>query len=179
MRRLLVFIPLLPCLAVAVLTGPRAAAAERAGDAPDFNREVQPILSENCYHCHGPDAAVRKAGLRLDNEESTFAVRKGKAAVVRGDAGKSELVRRVLSKDPDELMPPPDSNRELTAAQADFLKRWVEHGAAWGKHWAFVPPLRPEHPPVNDEAWVRNPIDTFILARLEKEGLRPSPQAPR
>src|SRR5687768_6303369 len=82
-----------------------------AAEAPDFNRDVQPILSENCYQCHGPDAAARKAGLRLDQEESAFAIRKGKAAVVRGDAAKSELVRRMHSKDPDEVMPPPDSHR--------------------------------------------------------------------
>src|SRR5688572_7020437 len=100
-------------------------------DAPDFNRDIQPILSENCYHCHGPDAAQRKADLRLDKEEGAFAVRKGRAAVVRGKIERSELVRRIGSKDPDEVMPPPDSNRELKAHEIDLLKRWVESGAAW------------------------------------------------
>jgi len=99
--------------------------------------------------------------------------------VVRGKAEQSEMVRRIFSKDPDEVMPPPDSNRELSAAQRDLLRQWVESGAKWGKHWSFVPPARPELPPVKDEAWVRNPIDAFILARLEKEGLKPSPQAGR
>ena len=150
-----------------------------AADAPDFNRDIQPILSENCYKCHGPDAAARKADLRLDREDSTFAVRKGKAAVVRGQPDKSELVRRITSKDPDEVMPPPDSNRELTARDIELLKRWVESGAKWGKHWSFVPPVRPELPAVKDPAWVRNPLDAFILARLEKEGLKPSPGAAR
>ena len=169
---------LILCLALAVTVAAPTASAATPG-APDFNRDIQPILSENCYHCHGPDAAQRKAGLRLDLEEGAFAVRKGKAAVVRGQADKSELVRRILSKDPDELMPPPDSNRELKPAEIDLLKRWVESGAAWGKHWAFVPPSRPSLLPVRDEAWVRNPIDTFVLARLDNEGLKPSPQASR
>src|SRR6478752_10104977 len=108
------------CLVPAVLFAARSLHA-----APDFSRDVQPILAENCYQCHGPDAAVRKANLRLDKEDSTFEVRKGKAAAVRGKADQSEMVRRIFSKDPDEMMPPPDSNRELTGAQRELLKQWV------------------------------------------------------
>src|SRR5687768_4877994 len=105
MPRSCLSIPLLACLTLAVIT---VAPAPGAADVPDFNRDIQPILSENCYHCHGPDAAQRKAGLRLDQEEGALAVRKGRAAVVRGKPGESELVRRVGSKEPDEMMPPPD-----------------------------------------------------------------------
>src|SRR4051812_11908802 len=151
------------------------AVSARAADVPDFNRDVQPILSDNCYFCHGPDAKQRKADLRLDQEKSAFAPNKeGKAPIVAGKLDQSELVRRILSQDKDEQMPPPESNRHLSPKDIDVLKRWVEGGAKWGKHWAFVAPVRPELPKVADERWCRNAIDRFILARLEKEGLKPS-----
>jgi len=144
----------------------------------DFSRDVQPILADKCYHCHGPDANQRKAKLRLDTQEGALATDgDGKAAVVPGNLEKSELARRIISTDPDEQMPPPKSRRQLTAQQKDLLRNWVAQGAPWGKHWAFVAPIRPELPAVKDKAWVRNPIDAFILSRLEAEGLQPSPEA--
>ncbi|HWE04813.1 MAG TPA: PSD1 and planctomycete cytochrome C domain-containing protein [Tepidisphaeraceae bacterium] len=143
----------------------------------DFSRDIQPILADKCYHCHGPDANQRKAKLRLDTHEGALADHDGKAAVVPGNLEKSEVARRIASADPDEQMPPPKSRRQLSAQQIDLLKQWIAQGAPWGKHWAFVAPIRPPLPAVKDTSWVRNPIDAFILNRLEAEGLRPSPQA--
>src|SRR3954466_2937248 len=133
------------------------------GAPVDFNRDIQPILSDNCYHCHGPDEKARKAKLRLDTKEGAFRVKDGKAVITPGDAKGSELVRRILTDDPDDLMPPPDSNRKLTPQQIDLLKRWVAEGAKWGTHWAFVPPVRPEIPATKRKDWARNAIDSFVL----------------
>src|SRR5688572_2446973 len=119
-----------------------------AQEQVDYTRDVQPILSDACYHCHGPDENTREAGLRLDTKEGAFRLKKGKAVIVPGDAGKSELVQRIGSGDPDERMPPPDSNRKLTPRQVELIKRWVEQGAKWNEHWAFVPPVRPATPKV-------------------------------
>lgn len=153
---------------------PFAAAAD---EAIRFGRDILPILSENCFHCHGPDSKKREADLRLDTFEG--ATRKESPAIVPGQSGASELVRRLVSQDPDEVMPPPKSNRKLTPHQVDLLRRWIDSGAPWGRHWAFEPPQRPTPPAVQASAWVRNPIDAFVLARLEQEGLAPSPEAPR
>jgi hypothetical protein len=150
-----------------------------AAEDVDFNRDVRPILADVCYHCHGPDQARRKAALRLDVEASAKETRKGHAAIIPGSSAKSELIRRVTTKDPVAQMPPPDSGRHLTPAQAELLRRWVEQGAKWQKHWAFIPPQRGDLPVILDAKWARNPIDRFVLARLEKEGLRPSPEAAR
>ena len=143
--------------------------------APDFSREVLPIFSDNCFQCHGPDANARKAKLRLDREE--FALRKKDVLIVPGRSEESELIARIFSSDPDEQMPPPDSKLKLTAAQKATLKAWVDSGAKWGKHWAYEPPRRPPLPKVKNAKWPRNEIDNFILARLERESLRPSPEA--
>jgi hypothetical protein len=155
---------------------PPAAAPAPAVAPLDFARDVQPILSENCFACHGPDAAERKADFRLDKEKDAKAAR---GAIVPGKGAESELIKRMLSADPDEKMPPPDSHREVTPAQIETLKRWIDEGAMWGEHWSFVAPKRPAVPTVRDQGWVRNPIDAFILARLEQEGLHPSPEATR
>src|SRR3954471_16134447 len=113
-------------------------------DEIDFNRDIQPILSENCYHCHGPDSAARKANLRLDRKEGALGKNEdGLAIVTPGDPAKSDLIARIFSTDKDEVMPTPKSNRKLTEAQKQLLKQWVEQGAVWGEHWAFVPPKRP------------------------------------
>jgi hypothetical protein len=138
-----------------------------------FDRDVLPILSDHCFQCHGPDARARKADLRLDTKEGAF------HAIVTGKSEESELVSRVASNDPDEVMPPPSAHRPLKPAQVETLKRWIDSGAAWGKHWAFEPPVRSEPPAVKNPAWPRNPIDRFVLARLETEGLSPSPEADR
>jgi mono/diheme cytochrome c family protein len=158
-----------------------AVSAEAAdpGAAVDYVRDVQPVLSDACYHCHGPDQNTREANLRLDTKEGAFRLRKGKAVIIPGDAGKSELIRRITATDPDDHMPPPDSNRKLTARQIELLKKWVEQGAKWNEHWAFVPPVRAALPRVKRADWARNAIDRFVLARLEGEGLGPSAEATR
>src|SRR4051812_37582933 len=108
-----------------------------------FNRDVRPILSENCFKCHGPDQAQRKANLRLDNEEDAFAeLETGSRAIVRGDISKSELIHRIMSSDDEERMPPPESGRTLTSLQKDVLVRWIKQGAPWQKHWSLIRPQR-------------------------------------
>jgi len=151
------------------------ASLAHAGTQPrvDFDRDIRPILADNCFACHGPDEAKRKAKLRLD-------VRAGLADAVRpGNPAASELIRRISSDDEAELMPPPKSGKKLSAAQRNMLRRWVEQGADWSEHWAYVKPVRPQLPTVSNVRWVRNPIDHFVLARLEREGLKPSPDADR
>jgi len=145
----------------------------------DFRRDIRPLLSNACFACHGPDEANREAELRLDFPAEAFAVRDGSAAFVPGDVEASEALRRMLSDDPDERMPPADSGKQLTPAQVELIRSWVEQGAPWAKHWAFVAPKRPSIPRVSNEEWIRNPIDAFVLARLEAEGLQPSPEADR
>jgi Protein of unknown function (DUF1553)/Protein of unknown function (DUF1549)/Concanavalin A-like lectin/glucanases superfamily/Planctomycete cytochrome C len=159
--------PLLPAVAGIVLVLPAIGRA----DPVRFNRDVLPILADKCFACHGPDAAKRKAGLRLDREEG--------ARKVVGKPDASELVRRITSSDADERMPPMDSGRALNRAQTETLQRWVAEGGKWEKHWAFLPPARPEPPAVTDAGWSRTPIDRFILARLEQAGLEPSLEADR
>ncbi|MEO6436164.1 MAG: PSD1 and planctomycete cytochrome C domain-containing protein [Tepidisphaeraceae bacterium] len=147
----------------------------------DFARDVQPILSDKCFLCHGPDGGTRKADLRLDVLDpklGPFAARDGYAVITPKSLDDSVMVMRITSDDDEVKMPPPKSNRTLTAAQIDILKQWIEQGAQWGKHWSFDPPRRPELPAVTDEKWAKNPIDRFIVARLDKEGLKPSPPAP-
>jgi hypothetical protein len=153
--------------------------ATPARAAVDFGRDVLPILSDKCFHCHGPDARARKANLRFDTKEGAFRLRKGKSVIVPGDSAASELVRRITSDDEGERMPPPESNRTLTPAQIDVLRRWVEEGAKWGVPWAFAPPCRPAVPRPRMGGWVRDDLDAFILTRLEAAGLRPSPEASR
>ncbi|MGH9839921.1 MAG: DUF1553 domain-containing protein [Blastocatellia bacterium] len=142
----------------------------------EFNREIRPILSDNCFACHGPDDKQRKARLRLDTKEGALAK---PGVIVAGDAANSKLIKRVASKDPAAVMPPMDSGHKLTGKQIELLKRWVDEGAQWNEHWAFIAPKRPEAPAVSNAAWVRNPIDAFVLATLDKEGLKPSPEADR
>ena len=145
-----------------------------------FNETVQPILSENCYACHGPDPGARKAGLRLDRAEFAFvAHEKFGPAIVRGNPDKSPLVRRIESDDPKERMPPPEGHRTLKPEQVALLRQWVKEGANYEEHWSFIPPKRPTVPATNDRQWIRTPIDGFILSRLEKEGLKPSEEADR
>ena len=162
----------------ALLAAPTLPAAEI-----DFSRDIQPILAENCYHCHGPDAPHRKAGLRLDQRDAAFAGGKSElAAIVPGKPDASELILRILSHDPEEVMPSPDSNRKLTEAQKDLLRRWVAEGAQWAEHWAFLPPVRPAVPPIAPRPSPlapSNPIDAFVRARLAQEKISPAPAATR
>ncbi len=159
--------------------GPRLAAAEVAQPAAiDFARQIRPILSDNCFSCHGPDEQARKSKLRLDTKDGAFAAGKsGEIAIVPGHSSKSEIIARIISKDEEAVMPPPKSGKKLTAEQLSLLKRWIEEGAAWQSHWAFEAPKRPEVPAPKGANWTRNEIDRFILARLEQEGLQPSQEA--
>lgn len=147
--------------------------------AISFNEHVQPILGNHCLHCHGLDSSTRKAGLRLDRAAFATAPRKDGAAVVPGRPDASTLVHRILSDDPDEVMPPPESHKTLTATEKAILRRWIADGAVYEDHWAFTVPRPADPPPVQEAAWARHPIDRFIAARLEREGLRPSPAADR
>jgi hypothetical protein len=150
------------------------------GGKVDFARDVLPILSANCFTCHGPDEKTRKAGLRLDLGETAMKkLKSGSRAVVPGDVKSSELMARILTDDPDERMPPAKTKKTLKDAEKALLKRWIAEGAQYQKHWAFVAPKRPELPMVKDAAWPRNGIDRFVLSRLEKEGLQPSAEADR
>jgi hypothetical protein len=145
-----------------------------------FNRDVRPILSDKCFKCHGP--ATQTKGLRLDLEDvAKQPLRDGNVAVVPGDLGKSELVRRIAATDPNVRMPRAQSGpgEALSPRDVGVLQRWIEQGGVWQKHWAFTPPARPEIPKVVNRPWVRNPIDAFVLARLERETLKPSPAADR
>jgi mono/diheme cytochrome c family protein len=140
--------------------------------------EIRPIFSESCYPCHGPDENKRKANLRFDRKEGAFKVLKdGTFAIVPGNLVQSQLVHRVTATDPDEQMPPPASGRKISRPQIELLQRWISAGAKWEPHWSFVAPNRPPLPIVKNKDWPRNEIDTFILARLEREGLQPSPRA--
>ncbi len=147
-----------------------------AAEPPNFSRDILPVLSDNCFQCHGPDPKAREADLRLDVAAS--ALRTEKPIIVPGKSTESELLKRITSTDPDVVMPPPKSGRELTPAQIDLLKRWIDTGAVWGKHWAFEKPVRPEVPKIeNQKSKIKNPLDAFIIARLEHAGLQPSPEA--
>lgn len=139
-----------------------------------FNDHVQPILSEYCYRCHGPDSGSRKAGLRLDRAEFALAGREGGPAIVRGDAAGSPLIRRVKSTDAGEVMPPPETHQKLKPEEIAILEAWVNGGAAYQEHWSFIRPKRPPVPGVRGGDWARNPVDHFVLARLEAAGLEPN-----
>jgi mono/diheme cytochrome c family protein len=143
----------------------------------DYDREIRPILAENCYACHGPDSNTRKGELRLDRKEEVLRERPGGPAVVPGDLDASELIRRISDADPTSQMPPPKSGKSLTRAQVETLRRWVAEGAEWRGHWAFLPPKRPNLPEVALKGWPRNPIDAFVLRTLEARGLKPSAEA--
>lgn len=162
-------------LALTTLLAANLVAAGSAADKLQYNRDIRPILAENCFACHGPDSAARKGELRLDRREMAME----SMAIVPSDPEKSGLVSRINSTDPAERMPPPESKKELTAAQKETLRRWIAEGAEYQPHWSFIAPKRPELPAVKDAAWVKNPIDAFVLAALEAKGLAPAPQADR
>lgn len=157
-----------------------AGAGRAAEEAPDFTREVRPLLSRHCFKCHGPDEATRKAGLRLDLREAALqAAKSGSVAIQPGRPEASTLVQRIFTEDEDDIMPPPSTKVPLSAAEKDILRRWVAAGAEYRQHWAFVPPKAEAPPSVRQADWPANPIDHFVLARLEKEGLSPAPAADR
>jgi cytochrome c553 len=162
-----------PFILLAALTAPVAAAGKL-----DFNRDIRPILSDNCFACHGFDAKKRKADLRLDTPEGAYAAIDGVFPIKPGDPAASSILHRALSTDEDDVMPPPETNKKLTTAQIDLLKQWIAEGAEYQKHWSFEPPLKSPLPVVpNAKAPIRNGIDAFIQARLATEGLDPAPEA--
>src|SRR3954470_15096280 len=140
-----------------------------------YRRDILPILSDRCFKCHGPDSATRKAGLRLDQPDAATAVLdSGSTAIVPGRPAESAVIERIMSKDADEMMPPPDSGKVLSDAERSLLRKWIEQGATYEKHWAFVAPLRPPVPDVKRPRLVHNPIDSFVIAKLEAEKLEPA-----
>ncbi|HEY0456776.1 MAG TPA: PSD1 and planctomycete cytochrome C domain-containing protein, partial [Verrucomicrobiae bacterium] len=144
----------------------------------DFNREIRPILSDNCFACHGPDDEKRKAKLRFDRQDDAFKPAKsGDYAIVPGDLKKSKLIERITTKDADEIMPPPKTGKKLTPAQIESLTRWIAQGAKWQNHWAYVKPERPPLPKIKDKRWPKNEIDYFVGAKLDQERLKPAPEA--
>ncbi|HEY1173643.1 MAG TPA: PSD1 and planctomycete cytochrome C domain-containing protein [Verrucomicrobiae bacterium] len=146
----------------------------------DYQRDVRPILSGTCFKCHGPDEGTRKGGLRLDlRDEALKPAKSGERAIVPGKIKESELITRVLTTDEDDVMPPPSAKHPLTDAQKEILKQWVAQGAEYQPHWSFIAPKQSPLPRVKDRKWSRNPIDNFILARLEQEKLKPSKEADR
>ncbi len=166
-RRTLICLALTACACIGVRS------ARGADSAIQYNHDVRPILFENCMSCHGPDSASRQADLRLDKRE----VAVDKKAIVPGKPEASEMIRRILSDDPEELMPPPETKKKLTAAQKQLLANWIKAGAVYQPHWSLIAPVRPAVPKVANSAWVRNPIDNFVVARLESAGLAPAPEA--
>jgi hypothetical protein len=162
------FLPAFLPLLTAVVAAP-------AAPTLSFNRDIRPILSENCFQCHGPDKNRRKADLRLDVREVALEAK----AIVPGKPDNSELVRRIFEQDEDERMPPRESNRSLTEAQRQTLKQWIAEGAGYQRHWAYLVPERPTVPTTRTKPAANNPIDAFILATLEREKLKPAPEAHR
>src|SRR5436190_14219424 len=158
---------------VLVLGGAAARISEvRAQGTPpppavSFNREILPILANNCFACHGPDEKKRETKFHFDTQDGMF-LKKG--VIERGNSSERLLVEKITEPNPKDRMPPPESGHVLTEKQIELLKRWIDQGATWDTHWAYVAPKRPELPSVNGASWVRNPIDQFILARLEHEG---------
>ena len=162
----------LAALSVVILVG-----TGRAADLPalDFNRDIRPILSENCFYCHGQDGNKREADLRLDDRAAAIEA----GAIVPGDPGASTMLERIHSTDPDVLMPPPTSNRRLSDDQKKLLDRWIKDGAEYEPHWAFTAPVRPMPPEVKRADWARNDVDRFVLAKIEAAGMQPAPEADR
>jgi hypothetical protein len=172
--------------ALSVLFGLSLAASVAVGARPPqpppirFNRDIRPILSENCFACHGPDRATRAAGLRLDIESAAKSDRDGHAAVVPGSPEKSVLFQRITAHGADAgQMPPPSSGKSLKPAEIALLRRWIAEGAKWEGHWAYLPVTRSAPPTPKNTKWARGPIDRFLLARMEREGMSPSPEADR
>jgi hypothetical protein len=163
-----------PVLAWCLLT---ASAPAGTPEPVDFRRDILPILSDNCFRCHGPDSKSRKADLRLDVKE--IALRKTDPIIVPGKSVESELIQRIASTDPEEIMPPRKSGKTLAPQQIELFKRWIDQGASWSKYWAFESPQRKSPPSVHNRNWPKNAIDTFVLARLDAEKLAPSSEAER
>lgn len=164
-----------PLVAVFVMSSTLALFGSRArADQPlEYNRDIRPILAENCFACHGADSAARKADLRLDQRDAAIEF----DAITPGKPDESSLIERIHDSDPELVMPPPETKKQLTDAQKKLLKQWIATGADYQAHWSFIAPRKPEPPTVKNEAWVKNVIDRFVLAKLEANGLSPAPPA--
>jgi len=163
-------------LALALLS--LAANASAAAPTIGFNSDIRPILADACFHCHGPDPGTRKAGLRLDTEAGFFTAKEGeKPTVIKGRADVSALFQRLISTDEEEIMPPPESHKTLKPEQIAKVKAWIEQGAPWQPHWSLIAPQKAAEPTVKDSAWVKTPVDRFVLSRLEAMGLKPAAEA--
>ena len=156
-----------------------AMAAEEPARPVDFDRDIRPILSDKCFTCHGPDEQKRAGELRLDVRESAFAARDGKTAIVPNDLNASVLHHRITSTDADQKMPPGDSGQDLSEAEIQLLTRWIQEGAKWTEHWAFLRPTKHELPQQEDQQWCNNAIDHWVLQKLHQENLKPSAEADR
>lgn len=173
-------VPLLLALVCCLAILPMASAepGRRAAQTElNYNLDIRPILADNCYACHGPDEKARQAELRLDTKAGAFSEPSGYPIIVPGNPDESELYRRITADDDNYRMPPADFNKTLTPTQVEMLAQWIRNGATWEEHWAFTTPTRPTPPTVKNGDWVRNPVDAFILARLEAEGLTPAQEA--
>ncbi len=166
-------------IALLFVTLPLVWAAPPATPTVSFQRDIRPILSDNCFSCHGPDSKSRMAGLRLDLKASALEARKSGAPIVPGKPTESLAFQRIIESNAAKKMPPEYSHKKLTAAQVATVKHWIEQGAPWKEHWAYQAPVRPAAPVVRNTAWARTPIDRFILAKLEAQGLTPAPAASR
>ena len=175
--RYILVLPLICHPGSAHAASPAGARADLAGNPVDFASQIRPVLASKCYQCHGPDESSRKAKLRLDQREDALRELKGRRAIIPGDPGHSELVRRVTLHDGDEQMPPAESHNPVNAEEAALLSRWIRQGAVYSPHWAWMPPRRAPLPPVARRTWPRNGIDRFILSQLEARGLEPAPAA--
>ncbi len=170
LSRLFAFaVPMLVCVSLLTATT-RAASAEQP---LEYNRDIRPILAENCFACHGADSAARKADLRIDKRDAAIEF----GAITPGKPEESELIARILSDDPDAVMPPPETKKHLTAQQKEMLRRWIAAGAEYQPNWSFIRPQKSELPAVQNEDWVKNEIDRFVLAKLEQHGLTPAAEA--
>jgi hypothetical protein len=168
------------CPVVVALAGvAMAIACESRAETIEFNRSIRAIFSENCLACHGPDSAARKAGLRLDTEAGLYqGTERRQPPVIPGQPEASELWKRIISHDPDEIMPPPESQKSLKPEEKEQVRQWILQGAPWQPHWSFIKPERPQVPAVSDPAFpIRNPIDAFVLDKLKEQSLSPAPEA--
>jgi mono/diheme cytochrome c family protein len=173
------FVKILIALLVASSAGLIAQTSQISNSRADFQREVRPIFSDNCFRCHGPDQSTRMADLRLDTKEGAFGNRKNGTPIIPGKPEESLVYQRITASTADQRMPPSYAHKTLTAQQIEIIHRWIREDATWKEHWAFITPARPELPAVDAREWGRNPIDRFILARLEREGLQPAAEADR
>lgn len=162
-----------------ILSWPSSGPLARAEDTISFSRQIRPLLSDHCFQCHGPDSVTREADLRFDRRESVLGERDGTPVVVPGQPGVSELIARIRTSDPDLMMPPEDSGHSLTDREVELISQWVQQGAQWEEHWAWIPPRRPVPPRIPGDEWSRNAVDRFVYARLSSAGMSPAAEADR